>query len=358
MKKDLKKLKTSMKNLVNTSNKLPNDGIGAFLKVTAAYWIIDYSLAYAFPKKKNPIPEVIKVIDAFAKMIKEARQVIKCEGRSNVLAGEERRLESRGEIESFTQGVYGDLWKEFNQETYADETLRSLKDRLVKNNIDLSWFKDKTCLDAGCGGGRYTVALSRFGTKKVTGLDMTDKGLKEAEKRANLLKAKNVFFKRGNVLNMPFPNSSFDFVLSNGVLHHTVNTEKGISEIARVLKKNGKIFLYLEGKGGLFWDLFYLARKILKNIPEKKSVLILKTIGLPGNRIFYFIDAFYVALQNWVTPVEVERWLKRYGFTRITRLYRGADYDRNEYLFNPDKKHKYSTLVHGAGQIRYIAEKK
>ena len=58
-----------------------------------------------------------------------------------------------------------------------------------------------------------------------------------------------------------------------------------------------------------------------------------------------------------VTPDYVEKTLKKYKFGNITLLYRGTDYDRNEFLFNPKKKHEYSVLNHGLGQLRYIAEK-
>ena len=201
------------------------------------------------------------------------------------------------------------------------------------------------------------MALSRLGAKEATGLDMSGKGLADARRRAKSLKINNVKFKKGNVLDLPFPAKTFDFVFSNGVLHHTVSIEKGISEISRVLKNEGTLFLYVEGKGGLFWDLFFLGRELIRNIPKEHTVEILKAIGLEGNRIFYHVDCWYVPIQTWVTPDYVEKTLKKYKFGNITRLYRGTDYDRNEFLFNPKKKHEYSVLNHGLGQLRYIAEK-
>lgn len=359
MKKNLKILKSHMKSLINVSSRLPNEGIFSLFKVVAAYEIIEHSEKYIFSKDKNPVPEVMRLIDIFKDIFKRLIILSSREGYSQNKGMKDisRMNMSKEEIGDITKQVYGDLWKGFSKEKFHNETLKSLTDRLKRNNIDITWFKGKTCLDAGCGGGRYTVALSGLGTKKVIGIDISEEALSDARKRIKALNIKNTYFRKGNVLKIPFSEKSFDFVLSNGVLHHTVNPEKGISEISRVLRKNGKIFLYLEGKGGLYWELFSLGRKLLKSVSKEKSVLTLKAIGLAGNRIFFFIDPLYVLIQNWVTPEKVEAWLTKYGFINITRLYKGTDYDRNEYLFNPRKRHRYSTLIHGLGQLRYMAEK-
>ena len=98
-------------------------------------------------------------------------------------------------------------------------------------------FINKNVLDAGCGGGRYSYAISRMGAKKVTGIDFGDEGLKFA--RQNYGKTKNLNFKKGNVLNIPFKDNSFDTVFSNGVIHHTTNIKKH--------KKNGYVTLSFTG---------------------------------------------------------------------------------------------------------------
>lgn len=361
MERNLRILKLHMNNLIRASKKLPNDGIFAVLKVLAAYEIIEYSERCIFPEDKYPIPELLELINIFKDLFERLAILGKKESLlSNKSPESEENLThmSKKQIEDKTKQVYENLWQGFSKEKFCDETFKSLTDRLKRNNIGIDWFKDKICLDAGCGGGRYTVALSRLGAKKVIGIDINEKPLSDAREKIREFKIKNTYFKKGNVLKIPFPQDSFDFVLSNGVLHHTVNTEKGISEISRVLKRGGRLFLYLEGEGGLYNELFYLGRKLLNGIPKNDSVSILKAIGLSGNRIFYFIDPLYVLLQNWTTPEKVVAWLKKYGFTNITRLYRGTDYDRNEYLFSPKKKHRYSSLIHGFGELRYMAEKK
>lgn len=49
--------------------------------------------------------------------------------------------------------------------------------------------------------------------------------------------------KKEDVTNLSFPNDTFDFVLSNHVIEHIKEEEKYLSEILRVLKPGGKIYL-------------------------------------------------------------------------------------------------------------------
>lgn len=52
----------------------------------------------------------------------------------------------------------------------------------------------------------------------------------------------------GSVLNIPYGNSSFDYVYSIGCLHHTGDIERSVSEIYRVLEDGGKAVIMLYNK--------------------------------------------------------------------------------------------------------------
>ena len=90
-------------------------------------------------------------------------------------------------------------------------------------------------LDAGCGPGSAMIYLSKFG--KVTGVDISEHALKYAKKRGSV--------KKGDILNLPFKNASFDIVVCLDVLYHiwVVDKKKAISEFHRVLKKDGILLL-------------------------------------------------------------------------------------------------------------------
>ena len=58
----------------------------------------------------------------------------------------------------------------------------------------------------------------------------------------------NVFFVQGDLMSPPFRAAAFDFIMSEGVLHHTENTRAGFRALAALLAPNGQIGLYIYRK--------------------------------------------------------------------------------------------------------------
>lgn len=87
------------------------------------------------------------------------------------------------DLETQTGELFGTLWTSLSDEHYRDSVELFTK-RAIANRFDLGWLKGKTCLDAGCGSGRYSVALALHGVESVTAIDVSKDGLKEASKRA------------------------------------------------------------------------------------------------------------------------------------------------------------------------------
>ena len=70
---------------------------------------------------------------------------------------------------------------------------------------------------------------------------------------------KNGKFILADAENLPFNNQSFDYVWSWGVIHHSSNTQKIVSEIQRVLKKNGRSTIMVYNKNSIryYWHGMY-----------------------------------------------------------------------------------------------------
>ncbi|MRR24456.1 arsenite methyltransferase, partial [bacterium] len=96
-------------------------------------------------------------------------------------------------------------------------------------------------LDLGSGAGNDCfVARSMTGENgHVTGLDFAEPMLLKAEENREKLGYTNIEFVRGDIEDMPLPDSSYDVVLSNCVLNLVPDKEKAFSEIFRVLKHGG-----------------------------------------------------------------------------------------------------------------------
>lgn len=90
----------------------------------------------------------------------------------------------------------------------------------------------RTILDAGCGTGVAFPLLQSFG--RVTGVDVSADALRFAKKVGE----KTI---KASVMNLPFPNESFDVVVSLDVLYHTWvrDYRKAIREYVRVLAPGG-----------------------------------------------------------------------------------------------------------------------
>jgi len=98
-------------------------------------------------------------------------------------------------------------------------------------------------LDLGSGGG-IDVLLSarRVGpTGFVYGLDMTEEMLTLARANADRAGASNVQFLKGQIEDIPLPDSSIDVVISNCVINLSTDKPAVIAEMFRVLTPGGRL---------------------------------------------------------------------------------------------------------------------
>ena len=255
-------------------------------------------------------------------------------------------------IEAETGKVYFNLWRLFSTAEYFHQTLSTLNERLKKNNITVSQYKN--VLDAGCGAGRYAFALKYLGCRHIIGIDISQESVQLAL-RMNPFASNNVVFLQGSALELPFADETFDLIFSNGVLHHTLSTQKGLNEIFRVLKDPGGCFLYLYGgKDSFFWDVVDLCRSLLTGVPQAYVQSVMKVMGYPPGRIFHRVDFWYAPINRRYSRIEVENMLIEAGFSKFTRLSRGAEYDWDEILHN----HPYmDPYIYGEGEMRFWINK-
>jgi SAM-dependent methyltransferase len=108
-------------------------------------------------------------------------------------------------------------------------------------------------LDAGCGTGNTSIALSRrFHQVELFGLDNSRASLKKATSSARQCGLTNLHFRQWNLMN-PLPyKRQFDIILCLGVLHHTANMKEGLSNLHTLLKDEGELYLWIYGKHGRY----------------------------------------------------------------------------------------------------------
>jgi arsenite methyltransferase len=98
-------------------------------------------------------------------------------------------------------------------------------------------------LDLGSGAGTDSLIAAQMVGEQghVTGIDMTQEMLAKARAAAAEMGATNVEFVEGEAERLPFPDASFDVVISNGVIDLVPDKDAVFSELFRVLAPGGRI---------------------------------------------------------------------------------------------------------------------
>lgn len=103
-------------------------------------------------------------------------------------------------------------------------------------------------LEIGCGPGHLSILLAGRHGFDVTGLDLDPSMIERAHANADRRRdgAAPPTFMVGDVASLPFPDESFDLVVSTLSMHHWSDPAAGMAEIGRVLHPDGR---------SLVWDL-------------------------------------------------------------------------------------------------------
>ena len=102
-------------------------------------------------------------------------------------------------------------------------------------------------LEIGCGLGTDGAQFAKAGAD-YTGVDLTEAAVELARRRFELFDLPGKF-QTADAENLDFADETFDLVYSHGVLHHTPDTAKSISEIYRVLRPGGRAIVMLYHRG-------------------------------------------------------------------------------------------------------------
>ena len=220
----------------------------------------------------------------------------------------------------------------------------TLKERkrvfLEDMNLRPQEMKSKRLLDAGCGNGTLTAALSEFGLE-VLGLDLHDGlGLAYRNRSKYAKNAKEgVQFVQGNLVQPPLKEETFDLIYSSGVIHHTPRSKDAFESLVRLTKRGGRLYVWVYGKRALPVRMFFSCGRYLKRWLSFRSLLSVCKLLAPfyqtlaallnGLRIMRFrlrstreitldlFDAFAPRYNHWHTEAEVHSWFEEHGFQNI-----------------------------------------
>lgn len=244
------------------------------------------------------------------------------------------------------------------------------------------WFAGKSALDAGCGStAKLLIALHGMGCRDLHGFDLDTDFIPTAQ-QALAQHGATAELRSGSVLEIPYPDATFDFVSCHGVLVHLnelAEVPRAFAELARVTKPGGLLYTVFGVAGGVLEDAIFPAvrehyrrdpafKLFVDNIKPSDLHGIAGMMGLP--KLLDLLDTdLCVTIQNVIqAPVRlrideamIRGMYAEAGFEEPRRLRRFVKRENIRKFFAPLH---YATpdepilqLIYGSGNLEFIARK-
>lgn len=202
---------------------------------------------------------------------------------------------------------FGDEWSRLDQTELPEKDFREIFDGYFHI---FPWNKlppGSVGFDLGCGSGRWAKLVApRVGTLHC--VDASREALAVA--KMNLSAQSNCIFHHASVDKIPLSDESADFGYSLGVLHHIPDTQSGLQDCVRKLRKGAPFLLYLyyafDNKGPgyrLLWKMSELGRFLISRLPSTARFFVTQVIAAlvywPLARIALLLERLGVTIDSF-----------------------------------------------------------
>jgi 2-polyprenyl-3-methyl-5-hydroxy-6-metoxy-1,4-benzoquinol methylase len=205
---------------------------------------------------------------------------------------------------------------DFEHRRYRDSWFTRFDSGLVDQFLEdcrlpREFFDGKRVLDAGCGSGRWTYALSELGAD-VVAIDLTAGGIESAHEA--LGDRANVTFCQADLFSLPFRAESFDFVMSWGVLHHTRNTRAAFSNLVPLVRRRGTLYVMVYERLAPVRLFFTNAlRAVMRRLPDERRYRACRLLVIKNPLIARGVGAFVMASRYDSANPHLDRRTLQFG---------------------------------------------
>jgi ubiquinone/menaquinone biosynthesis C-methylase UbiE len=197
---------------------------------------------------------------------------------------------------------------------YEKDVLDYLSYRALKSfDFVLPYLRpEMKVLECGCGSGIVTFELAKKITNgSVIGIDIDKDHVDSNNKKAKESNINNIKFELANVLELPYPDNSFDIVYMQALIVHIKTPYNAIREAHRVIKNNGHILLrepimdraVFSPENPLLMELLELYAKAIKSFGGDPSI---------GRKLWPILNETgfrdILISSSWEQPDSLDEW--------------------------------------------------
>lgn len=228
---------------------------------------------------------------------------------------DDRIAELTGVRDYLLKKQYGEQAERIAVETGRKERAerRGVGGRLYLDpKFPIDYFRGKSCIDIGCGAGRWTKTLVSLGAR-VKSIDVGEAGLESTRRFNDDVEALSLFDLGDK---RPDLQSAFDFSLAWGILQHTHDPKLAFEKVASTVRPGGSLYIMVYAPTYHIGDFVTMTRRRyhrdLKNAEERMAFVREMARGDEDNTINYLdmLNTFY----NWVVDEQtIYGWCEQTG---------------------------------------------
>lgn len=338
----------ALEDLKKAGAAVPSSELGRVSKMIALFCIHDFMEKMMRNENENPYPPLLEILQTQTRFLTDVSKLgswVEKKPAATEAQAEESNVDK-------LKGLYVQAWTVYSRDTY-DHSVDLIVERLRANGFDEKFFAGKTCFDGGCGTARFAVAMAKLGAKEVVAADMGQEMLDFAGRMITDIGV-NVELVNQDITDLSrWSDGYFDFVVSNGVLHHTIEQERGIREHFRVTKPGGTLWLYLYGAGGIYWPVYEAFKPLTSDMTPKEMRRIILDLQIREGGVYSFLDLL-APIRTYYSNADIERILKDQGQYKVSNLKGMSEIDDTDRVLAA----KYGADIFGPdGEIRMRIDK-
>lgn len=168
-------------------------------------------------------------------------------------------------------------------------------------------FKGKRTLDAGCGMGRNSFWVLKYGASEAVAFDFDRRSVESARK--NLSSFSNATVNFHSIYEDRY-HDEFDVVFSIGVIHHLERPEEAVRRLKSAVKPGGRVLIWVYGYEGNEWIVRFVSpirRLITSRIPPALLNALTYGVSVP----------FSIFIRMAPTTHPYLRQMKGFGFHHV-----------------------------------------